>query len=339
MARKVGQHTRIGTVVPNLSRVKPPPNLSKAAKARLKWIDHYQTHGHNAALTCRHFDIHRSLFYKWKARFDEHGTKGLEDRSKRPESVRKPTTPVATIDMVKTLRKRKPAYSKYKLARVLKRDHGIEVSASTIGRIIKRYDLFFSRPIKPKRHPQRLKSAQRMRKPKGMEITDSSQLVEVDVKHLPNLGAKRYGFVAVDVFNRQASIYVASTISSRQAALAWEKAVQHLGLPDSVLSDNGSENFGLFEKLVAEQGINHYWARIRTPKDKPYVERLIGTLERECIQWGGVAVDLADQQQIIDEWLEEYHGYRPHQSLGYLTPNEYKDKLEIQNKAQVSTML
>ncbi|MEX0934263.1 MAG: hypothetical protein WDZ42_00510 [Candidatus Saccharimonadales bacterium] len=46
------------------------------------------------------------------------------------------------------------------------------------------------------------------------------------------------------------------------------------------------KNMGSFEKLIQEQGINHYWARVRTPKDKPHIERFIGSLESECVQWG-----------------------------------------------------
>ena len=35
---------------------------------------------------------------------------------------------------------------------------------------------------------------------------------------------------------------------------------------------------------------------------------------------------LESQQRLIDEWLDEYHNFRPHQALGYLTPNEYYQK-------------
>ena len=101
-----------------------------------------------------------------------------------------------------------------------------------------------------------------------------------------------------------------------------------------MLTDNGSENQGAFAELLASQPLKHYWARPHTPKDKPHVERFIGTLERECIQRGGVTLDKHDQQQVIDTWLDKYHDYRPHQALNYLTPNEYQAKLE----AEVSSM-
>jgi putative transposase len=195
--------------------------------------------------------------------------------------------------------------------------------------------LFFKPPLKPKKHPQRYKNIPRIRKPKDYQVSNPGDLVEVDVKHLPNLGERRYGFVAIDVVSKQACVYVGSSITAKQGAIAWKRAVHQLGLPKAVLCDNGSENLGAFAALVKEQQIPLYFARPRTPKDKPHVERFIGTLERECLQWGGVALDRNDQQKIIDVWLHKYHDYRPHQSLNYLTPNEFKAKLESEEVALI----
>lgn len=326
--RSTGSQARTGVVVPKLSSIKNTLSLSKSAKVRLKWIDYYSSHGNNARLTCRHFGLAHRTFYRYYNRYKVQGLYGLETKTHRPNNLRSPTTPINVINAVKRLRKLNPEYSKYKLSVILKRDHGYSVSASTVGRIITRYNLFFASPIKPKKHPQRLKNANRLRKPAVLSVTKPSDLVEVDVKHLPNLGAKRYAFVAIDVVSKQTCIHVASTISSAQGAIAWRKVVHKLGLPKILVTDNGSENYGAFEKLVASQPVKHYWARPRTPKDKPVVERFIGSLERECIQWGGVATDLKDQQDIINTWLDKYHNYRPHESLNYLTPNEYKEKIQ-----------
>lgn len=166
-----------------------------------------------------------------------------------------------------------------------------------------------------------------IRKPYGLTATKPGQLIEVDVKHLPGMGNKRYGFCAIDPVTKQATIHVAASISSTQAAIAWKKTVRQLGLPTAVLSDNGSENFGAFTELVNEQAITHYLARPHTLKDKPHIERFIGSLERECIQWGGYTSDLAEQQELVNRWLTKYHSYRTHQALGYLTPDEYKATL------------
>lgn len=307
---------------PKISKI---TDLSDEAKRRLGWIDWYNSHGCNVRLTCRHFGIAHRSFYRYYNRYKVQGLQGLESGPHRPHNLRTPTTPLAQIDLVRRLRKDNPEYSKYKLHVILKRDHKVIMSASTIGRIIKRYNLFITPPIKPKGHPNRVV---RRRKPAEFKPQTPGELIEFDVKHLPMLGAKRYGFVAIDVVSKQTVIHVASTISSAQAKRAWEKLVKQMGKPKVVLNDNGSENLGHFANTLTEEEVDHYFARPRTPKDKPHVERMIGSLERECIQWGGLAIDLSDQQTIIDQWLDKYHNYRPHQALGYLTPNEYKAKLE-----------
>jgi transposase InsO family protein len=314
-------------VPPNFRQVKYTVTLTKTAKLRLAWFDYYNSHGQNAALTARHFGIAKSCFFKWKARYDQRGPRGLIDQPKRPKNIRQPLTPVLVVNAIQSLRKANPEYSKYKLAVILKRDYGYQASASTVGRIISRHNLFFAPPVKQKGHPGRRQSIARLRKPSDLAVTKPGDLVEVDVKHLPNVSAKRYAFVAVDVVSKQVAVHVGSTISSSQGALAWKKAVHQLGLPKAALTDNGSENLGAFAKLLATQPLDHYFARPKTPKDKPHVERFIGSLERECLQWGGVAIDLSDQQEIINQWLIKYHDYRPHQALDYLTPNEYLAKL------------
>jgi transposase len=330
MTRASGSQTRIGTVVPNLSRIKQTVSLSREAKLRLSWIDFYTTHGNKASLTCRHFGIAKSCFHKWLKRFQLHGTTGLETVSTKPKRLRQSDIPIAVVDVIRALRTANPEYSKYKLAVILRRDHGFLLSASTIGRVISRYKLFFAPPVKPKGHPDRRKYITKQRKPVDLLVSRPHQLVEFDVKHLPSIGTKRYAFVAIDVMTKQVAVHVGATISSAQGALAWRKAVYRLGLPEAVLTDNGSENMGAFTALVSTQTTNHYWARPHTPKDKPHVERFIGSLERECIQWGGLATDVADQQAIIDQWLKKYHSYRPHESLGYLTPDAYQAKLEAE---------
>ena len=329
----MGTQTRIGVVLPKLGSIRQTVSLSKSAKQRLNWVDYYHAHGNNARLTCRHFGIAHRTFYRYYNRLKLQGMAGLEAHSERPHQVRQPMTPSPVIDAIKQLRKANPEYSKYKLVVILKRDYGYSVSASTVGRIISRYNLFFTPPVKPKGHPHRQAHLQKQRKPTGLSPTHPGQLLEVDVKHLPSVGTKRYAFVAIDVVSKQAAVHVGATISSAQGALAWRKAVHQLGLPEAVLTDNGSENMGAFAKLLAELPTEHYWARPHTPKDKPHVERFIGTLERECIQWGGLATDVADQQDIINQWLSKYHSYRPHQALGYLTPDEYKAKLSSKEVA------
>ena len=65
--------------------------ISRLAKARLKWLDHYRGHGENAALTCRHFGISRQTFYRWKRRYNPRDLTSLDERRHRPRCLGQPT--------------------------------------------------------------------------------------------------------------------------------------------------------------------------------------------------------------------------------------------------------
>jgi transposase len=208
-----------GYVRPRGARLlKDPPVLSKRARLRLSWIEYRAAHGDNTSLTCRHFGIARSTLVRWLARYDPRDLSSLEDLSTAPRSRRIPTLPLPTVDLVLELRDERPAWSKYKLAVILERDFGITVSASSVGRILTRYDR-----IEAKASARRKRAAvgrnKRMRRPKDLTPSMPGELVQVDTKHL-NLpwSKKRYHFEAIDLATRMKVSGVADTASSKSAA-------------------------------------------------------------------------------------------------------------------------
>jgi putative transposase len=104
--------------------------------SRLRWMDYYAQYG-NARLTCRHFDISPQTFYRWKRRFDPYDLTTLEDESRRPDHVRIPRIPAAVVERVLTLRQKYPRWGKDKLVVLLKKE-GIQISTSSVGRVMKR---------------------------------------------------------------------------------------------------------------------------------------------------------------------------------------------------------
>ena len=108
--------------------------ISRPAKARLKWMDHYAAH-QNAALTCRYFGISRQTFYRWKRRYNSRDLTSLEDRSHRPRRRRQPTWSRELALAVLHLREQYPRWGKDKLAVLLHRE-GWVVSTSMVGRIL-----------------------------------------------------------------------------------------------------------------------------------------------------------------------------------------------------------
>lgn len=295
----------------SLTRI--PVRLSKQARQRIKWFDYYHK-CRNVSLTCRYYGISRKTFYKWKRRYLKYHLASLENNSRRPKHSRQSKIPWEQVLLVKKLRTRYPYYSKYKLSVILKRDHSINHSASTVGRIIKKYNLFFKSPYRRKK--ERYASVNRRKLSKDYPIKAPGDLIESDTKHMPFLGQKRYCFVAIDCVGKAIAVKISSTPSSTQNSLLIEQIKKTF--PFSIKSwrnDNGSENLKDFHKSLEKAEISQYFTHPSCPKDKPFVERVIGTIEREFIQQGKLACDVKTQQKLINEWLDEYHNYRPHQAL------------------------
>ncbi|MBD3282444.1 MAG: helix-turn-helix domain-containing protein [Candidatus Portnoybacteria bacterium] len=67
-------------------------SLTIKAKHRLKIIDWHRSHGNNISLTSRHFGLTRHTTRQWLKRFNQYGVVGLNDLSRKPINLRKPTT-------------------------------------------------------------------------------------------------------------------------------------------------------------------------------------------------------------------------------------------------------
>ena len=80
----------------------------------------------------------RSNYFRLKKLARLYGFRGLVRRSKRPRKVRTSPMPQVQIDLILNLRKENPTYGKAKIAVIIKRDHGVCISESSVGRVLKR---------------------------------------------------------------------------------------------------------------------------------------------------------------------------------------------------------
>jgi len=332
MSNHIGTSTTYGTILPNsanLARINSV-QLSKAAKHRLAIIEHYLHKTNNVSLTCRHFCITRSYFYKWYKRYNCYNLSTLENKSQRPHKVRSATYSYSLVKLVRKLRQDYPSYSSKKLAIVLKRDWGIVYSHSTIGRIILKYKLYFRSIIQlARRRSKKALAVWKKRKPYLLKADSPKTVIEFDMKHIYVCGRRQYAFVAIDIFTKQAVIHVAAQPSSYQAMLALQTVLNVFGRDVCVVNDNGSENYKHAYLYLKEQNVIQYFARPHTPKDKPHVENLIGKLQQECLDEDRTIKTIDERRDQINKWLNDYHFFRPHQALNYLTPQEFCDTLNI----------
>src|SRR5262249_51800707 len=93
-----------------------------------------------------------------------------------------------------------------------------------------------------------------------------------------------------------------------------------------IQTDNGSEFHKHFEGAIAELGLQHWWSRVKTPKDNAVCERFNRTLQEEFISRGNGYDDPVIFNRKLTEWLVEYDFHRPHAALGYRRPIEIAAK-------------
>lgn len=342
MSNHIGVSTTYGTILPNnasLARINSV-NLSKMARHRLAIIEHYLNKTNNVSLTCRHYCISRSYFYKWYTRYNPRNLKNLEDKSRKPKNLRKCTYNYDLVATIRKLRKDYPSYSSKKIAVILKRDFELLYSHSTVGRIIKKFDLYFrAKILAAKRRASQTKQVWKKRKPYLLKAQKPRSVIEFDMKHIYLGGVKQYAFVAIDPYTKEVVVHISNRPSSFAAKQALEKVIATFGNNVAIVNDNGSENCKHAYEYLKEQHITQYFARPHTPKDKPHVENVIGKLQQECLDEDRSHKTLQQRAEQITIWLNDYHYYRPHQALGYLTPSEYCAKLGITiHRRKVSTM-
>ena len=224
------------------------------------------------------------------------------------------------------LRRQYPAWSKHKLKVLLERE-GIRVSASTIGRILKRRGLIDKKASK-KRRKAALRP--RIRFPKGLSISQAGDMIQADTKYIMLPGGKKfYQFTAIDVLTKKRVLRVYPSESSRNGALFLEECIQ--GFPfhiKRIQTDNGAPFLKEFDKLCKEKNIPRYFIYPRTPKQNTYVERSHRSDKKEFYQQGNVCSILSVMQRKIKEREDVWNNIRPHEALGQLTPSEYFWKLQ-----------
>ena len=158
---RTGCPMHIATVLPHQKQLGKghSKRLSRKARHRLEIIDWYnqvserksRTGLKDASLTCRHFGIGRSYFYRWYGRFKKHGIAGLENRTSRPKRVRRETVAAEIVEETRRIRQKNPTYSAKKIRPILLRyyeEHKVPC-CSTISNVIKRHNFFFRADTKP----------------------------------------------------------------------------------------------------------------------------------------------------------------------------------------------
>lgn len=84
--------------------------------------------------------------------------------------------------------------------------------------------------------------------------------------------------------------------------------------PNYVIRDRDSIYGSTFRNRVASMGIDEVLIAPRSPWQNPYVERVIGSVRRECLDHV-IIINECHLRRLLRAYLEYYHGSRTHLSL------------------------
>jgi transposase len=281
----------LGRLLPKgTSEAREQRPLSREAKRRLAAVVWNEAHGKNASLTARHFGLARSTLHVWLKRYQEHGPRGLEDRSRRPRQLRKPTWSAELEAMVLALREENPRWGKDKLTPILRRQ-GVEVSVSMVGRILSRLKAQHRLPPASLKDPCIVSRAQirpyATRKPKDYLVSLPGDLVQVDTADIrwTSFGQSYKHFSGRDFISRWDVLDVHSRATAHTAAEFLSVLRQRMPFElKAIQVDGGSEFKAEFEAACQAQGLLLFVLPPRSPKLNGRVERAQRTHKEEFYQ-------------------------------------------------------
>ncbi len=133
----------------------------------------------------------------------------------------------------------------------------------------------------------------------------------------------------VDAYTRECLALEADTsLGSGRVTRVLERLIGERGRPENVRSDNGPEFTSRRMLSWAEDwkvGLVHI--QPGRPMQNGHVESFHGRLRDECLNASWFRT-LNDVRCTLAAWREEYNCQRPHSSLDYRTPQEFKLALE-----------
>lgn len=136
----------------------------------------------------------------------------------------------------------------------------------------------------------------------------------------------------VDEFSREClAIHVAHSIPAVRVIEVLEQLRTKRGLPEVVITDNGSEFISrAFDAWAYAREVKINYIQPGKPVQNCYIESFNGTFRDECLNlhW---FVSLEDAQRTITAWKDDYNRVRPHSSLGDLTPEEF---VQVQSQGE-----
>lgn len=288
---------------------------------KVKLIADWLRDEYSVSELARGYNLSRKTVYKWIRRYQEQGSAGLEERSRAPHNCPHAVSEEIAERILATKRAH-PSFGPKKVVDLLRVEQpGVNWPAdSTAGEILKAAGLV------RKRRYRRPYPAD----PQPFELGDRpNALWSIDYKgQYPTAdGSWCYPLTLTDNASRYLlGCHAVSATSYALARPALEWAFHEYGMPEGILSDNGSPfasrgagGLTRLSKWWVELGVRVHRTRPGTPTQNARHERMHGSLNRAI---GGDlrGADTRKQQAALQAFRREFNEQRSHEALNRQTP-------------------
>ncbi len=162
------------------------------------------------------------------------------------------------------------------------------------------------------------------------KATQANQIWTYDFVFDQSLSGKSLKMLTlIDEYTREClAVEVAVSIKSERVRQILQRVCADKGQPQLIRSDNGSEFIGkAVNDWLAQNAIKPIFIEPGKPWQNGKGESFNGRLRDECLsrEWFS---SVKEAQTVIEGWRKFYNEKRPHSSLGYLTPKEFKSQME-----------
>lgn len=217
-----------------------------------------------------------------------------------------------------------PSYGYRRLSVLLRKWHGLKVNRKAVYRVLK---------LKGWMVHQRIWTPRPRVKGMVSRAARSNERWAMDLTHIP-VGRDGWAHLAAVIDCHDRAI-IGHEISLRGRAKEAERALEDAcilrfgtlrpkGSTPVLRSDNGLIfQSRRFRRACRDYRLSQEFITPYTPEQNGMIERFFRSLKEECT-WLHNFQSFDEAKKTISTWIRFYNEQRPHQSLGYLSPHEYR---------------
>jgi putative transposase len=142
-------------------------------------------------------------------------------------------------------------------------------------------------------------------------------------------GKRFRALTIIDVYSREClSLYADKKITGEKVVMALETICCERGAPERIKVDNGPEFISkVLDTWAYSANITLDFSRPGKPTDNAHIESFNGSLRDEClnVNW---FLSIEDVRGKLESWRADYNEFRPHSSLGNLTPKDFAGQIQ-----------